>query len=161
VVEVRAARAADEEALAAIDRATWSSLSSPAPPPGEEWTFFGERTSPEQVLVALVDGSVAGYAKLRHPTPLPASEHVLSITGLAVDPAKQGRGVGRALVDGAIAEAHRRGIRRVTLRVLGPNERARHLYESAGFGVEGLLRGEFFLDGAYVDDVCMALELER
>ncbi len=159
MVEVRAASAADEDALAAIDRATWSTLSSPAPPPGEGWTFFDERTRPEEIVVALLEGRVAGYAKLQHPTPLPASEHVLSINGIAVDPECQRRGVGRALIDAAIAEAHRRGCRRVTLRVLGPNEGARRLYHSCGFVVEGVLRGEFFLDGAYVDDVCMALEL--
>jgi len=159
VVEVRAATAADEDALAAIDRATWSGLSSPAPPPGEGWTFFGERTPPEEVLVAVVDDQVAGYVKLRRATPLPASDHVLTIQGLAVAPSKQGRGVGHALIDGAIAEAYRRGCRRLTLHVLGPNDRARRLYESAGFVVEGRLRGEFFLDGAYVDDLAMALEL--
>ena len=64
------ATAADEEALAAIDRATWSSLSSPAPPPGEGWTFFDERTRPEDVLVAVVDGEVAGYVRLAPASPL-------------------------------------------------------------------------------------------
>ena len=159
VVEVRAAKPADEDALAAIDRATWTTLSSPAPFPGDDWRFFDERTQPEEVVVALVDGEVAGYAKLRHPTALPASTHVLMIQGLAVAPAKQRLGVGRALIDAAIAEGYRRGIRRVTLRVLGPNDAARRLYESAGFVVEGVMRGEFLLDGEYVDDVAMALEL--
>ncbi len=47
----------------------------------------------------------------------------------------------------------------MTLRVLGHNHAARGLYESAGFVVEGVLRGEFLLDGVYVDDVAMALDL--
>jgi ribosomal protein S18 acetylase RimI-like enzyme len=85
--------------------------------------------------------------------------HVLMIQGLAVAPAKQRLGVGRALIDAAIAECYRRGIRRLTLRVLGPNEAARRLYESAGFVVEGVMRGEFLVAGEYVDDVAMALEL--
>jgi RimJ/RimL family protein N-acetyltransferase len=33
------------------------------------------------------------------------------------------------------------------------------LYEQAGFVVEGVLKGEFFLDGKYVDDMLMALDL--
>ena len=33
------------------------------------------------------------------------------INGLAVDPARQRRGVGRALIEAAIAEARRRGAR--------------------------------------------------
>jgi ribosomal protein S18 acetylase RimI-like enzyme len=159
VVELRTAQAADEEALAALDRATWTPLSSPAPPPGPGFTFFDEKTAPGDVVVGLTDGEVAGYVKLGPATPLDASTHVLMIQGLAVDPALQRRGVGRALVEGAIAEARRRGARRLRLRVLSPNAGARRVYESAGFVVEGVLPGEFFLDGVYVDDVFMGLDL--
>jgi RimJ/RimL family protein N-acetyltransferase len=44
----------------------------------------------------------------------------------------------------------------VSLRVLATNPRARRVYERAGFSVEGVLREEFVLDGAFVDDVLMA-----
>jgi RimJ/RimL family protein N-acetyltransferase len=67
--------------------------------------------------------------------------------------------VGRALIDAVAAEARAGGATRLTLRVLGPNAAARRLYESAGFVVEGVQRGEFLLDGEYVDDVLMALDL--
>ncbi|MYV66769.1 GNAT family N-acetyltransferase, partial [Streptomyces sp. SID2131] len=43
--------------------------------------------------------------------------------------------------------------------VLGHNAPARALYASEGFAVEGVLPGEFLLDGAYVDDVCMGRSL--
>ena len=43
-----------------------------------------------------------------------------------------------------------------SLRVLGENDAARRLYERAGYEVEGVLRGEFHLDGRDVDDVLMA-----
>ena len=36
------------------------------------------------------------------------------------------------------------------------NDRARRLYESCGFQIEGVLRDEFHLGGQYVDDVLMA-----
>jgi len=142
-----------------IDRATWTTATSPSPPPAEGAPFFGTRTRPHDVLVATVDGAVAGYISIRPPTELAASSHVQHVTGLAVDPALQGRGVGRALVEAAVAEAARRGARRLTLRVLGPNAAARRLYESCGFVVEGVLRGEFHLDGDDVDDVLMARTL--
>lgn len=48
----------------------------------------------------------------------------------------------------------------MTLRVLGPNQSARALYESCGFVLEGVLRGEFVLEGCEVDDELMALTLE-
>ncbi len=88
-----------------------------------------------------------------------SSDHVVTISGIGVDPGRQRRGVGRALMDAAAAEARRRGARRLTLRVFAPNAAARRLYASAGFAVEGVLRGEFLLDGEYVDDVLMALDL--
>jgi len=158
VVEVRAAAAADEEALAVLDRAAWTPFSSPGPLDEAE-PFFNDRNPRDGVLVAVVDGEVAGYVRVQRATRFRSSDHVLAVNGVAVDPARQGRGIGRALVDAAIVEARRRGARRLTLRVFSPNERARRLYKSAGFVVEGVLRDEFFLDGRYVDDVLMALVL--
>ncbi len=158
-VDVRPAEPSDEDALAAIDLAGWTWLTSPAPRPGPEWTFFGERTKPADVLVAIVDGAVAGYVRLARATELAASDHVWTIGGIAVADEFRRRGVGRALLEAAVRAAKARGARRVTLRVLGPNEAARRLYESAGFVVEGIQREEFLLDGEYVDDVLMALDL--
>ena len=158
-VTVRAARLEDEAALLEIDRATWSPMSSPAaePPPGP---FFSERTRPENVVVAEVDGRAVGWGKIEHPTPLPSSTHVWHVTGLAVDPEFEGRRVGRALMEALIDQARERGGRRITLRVFGSNARAQRLYERLGFELEGVLRGEFRVgDDEYVDDLFMALDL--
>lgn len=158
MIEIRPARPGDDAALLAIDFATWTTTVSPAPAPepGERTAFFSEDRGPDHYLVADLDGVVSGYVVLQQNVPLPAHDHVLEIGGLAVSPAAQGRGVGRHLVDGAVAEAGRRGATKVTLRVLGPNAGARRLYERCGFIVEGVLRGEFVLDGRLVDDVLMA-----
>jgi ribosomal protein S18 acetylase RimI-like enzyme len=158
VVEVRAAAPADEESLAVLDRAAWTPFSSPGPL-NEDESFFNERNPREGVLVAVVDGEIAGYVRVQRATRFRSSDHVLTVNGVAVDPERQGRGIGRALMEAAIAEARRRGARRLTLRVFSPNERARRLYESVGFVVEGVLRDEFLLDGRYVDDVLMAFVL--
>ncbi|WP_434091545.1 GNAT family N-acetyltransferase, partial [Streptomyces anulatus] len=53
----------------------------------------------------------------------------------------------------------RQGANRITLRVLAHNDPARALYASEGFAVEGVFPGEFFLNGRYVDDVCMGRSL--
>jgi ribosomal protein S18 acetylase RimI-like enzyme len=158
---VRRARAEDADPLLEIDQVTWSRHTSPSPAP-PEGPFFNERTRAQNVIVAELDGRVIGYGKIEHPTPLPASAHVWHVTGLAVDPAFEGRGAGRALMEGLIDLARERGGRRMTLRVFAPNERAQRLYERLGFELEGVLRGEFMVGKhEFVDDLLMARDLTR
>ncbi|MFF3944933.1 GNAT family N-acetyltransferase [Streptomyces sp. NPDC001902] len=154
-VRVRPALLSDDPALVRLERATWSTLHAVRPPREENEDFFSERWGPDAFLVAEADGRVAGFVGVVPPTPLASNAHVRQIQGLAVDTWARGRGVGLELVLAAVAEARRQGAVRVTLRVLGHNTPARRLYEAAGFTVEGVLRGEFLLDGVYVDDVCM------
>ncbi|MFI6086755.1 GNAT family N-acetyltransferase [Streptomyces sp. NPDC051218] len=153
---IRTALRDDEEVLARIDRVTWSTLHAVQPAPQPPYPpFFSERFGPHDHLVAELHGVVVGYIRLGYPTSLLANAHVRQILGFAVTDEARGRGVGRGLVRAAVEEARRQGARRVTLRVLGHNTPARTLYASEGFVVEGVLPGEFFLDGSYVDDVLM------
>lgn len=151
---IREATREDEPALRALDRAHWTTLSSPAPvpPPEREFELDG-------VLVAELEDGIAGYVKVGPALPLAATDHVLEVKGLTVDPAHRRRGVGRALLHAAIETARTAGARKLTLRVLGHNADARNLYAACGFEVEGVLREYFYLDGRYVDDVLMALAL--
>ncbi|MFF0743278.1 GNAT family N-acetyltransferase [Streptomyces sp. NPDC004111] len=155
---IRPAVLADDEALGRLDRDTWSPLHAVTPMPEPPYeAYFDVNHRPEDVLVAqdAAGGALCGYVRLVHPTPLASNAHVLQINGLAVAEHARGRGVARLLLRAARAEADRRGARRITLRVLGHNAPARALYASEGFAVEGVLPGEFFLDGRYVDDVLM------
>ncbi|MDT9699888.1 GNAT family N-acetyltransferase [Streptomyces sp. P17] len=157
---IRFALPDDEEELARLDRATWSTLHAVTPRPQPPYrAFFDERHLPEDYLVAELDRRVVGYIRLAFPTPLASNAHVRQIQGLAVSDEARGLGVGRALIRAAVEEARRRGARRLTLRVLGHNTPARKLYESEGFVVEGVLPEEFFLEGGYVDDVVMGRSL--
>lgn len=159
---IRPARSADGDALSALDHSTWSALHAVAPrrePPFPPF-FDDDRHHPRHYLVAdLGDGRPAGYTRLAAPTPLPCNAHVRQIQGLAVAEPARGRGLARALLRAACDEARRQGATRITLRVLSHNKPARRLYESEGFTVEGVLPGEFLLDGAYVDDVLMGRPL--
>jgi ribosomal protein S18 acetylase RimI-like enzyme len=156
---IRTARPGDEEELSRLDRETWSPLHAVTPPPEPHEPFFREHAGPENHFVAEYEGRLVGYVRLGFPTPLESNAHVQQIRGLAVAEEVRGKGTGRALVRAAVAEARRRGARRITLRVLGHNTPARALYESEGFVVEGVQPGEFCLDGAYVDDVLMGQSL--
>jgi ribosomal protein S18 acetylase RimI-like enzyme len=162
---VRPAALSDEAVLGELDRATWSTLHAVAPRPQPPYApFFDDRHRPEDFLVAEAQDAAgeprpAGYLRLVLPTPLPCNTHVRQIQGLAVADWARGRGVARALLRAAFAAARGEGANRMTLRVLGHNTPARALYESEGFVVEGVLTGEFFLDGRYVDDILMGRSL--
>jgi ribosomal protein S18 acetylase RimI-like enzyme len=156
VISIRRAQLEDDGTLGQLDAATWTDDVSPTPAPPVGTEFFNERTRPDDVLVAVIDGNVIGYAKLGRSSALPSHQHVLDVNGLTVDPSRQRLGAGRALIEAAVEEARKRGARKLSLRVLGGNTSARRLYEACGFVVEGLLRDEFLLGGRYVDDVFMA-----
>ena len=156
---IRQARAEDGPVLREIERATMTTGASPAPAPLVLADFFRRGLTPADVLVAEADGVVVGYVSVEQSWPVASHQHVLDIAGLGVDLRHQRRGIGRALVAAAVEEARRRGARKVSLRVLGPNTAARRVYEACGFTVEGVLAGEFLLDGEYVDDVVMARQL--
>ncbi|MBM7170718.1 GNAT family N-acetyltransferase [Streptomyces sp. G44] len=159
-LHIRTALPEDEDALARLDRATWSTLHAvqPCPEPPHE-PFFSDRFGPHDHLVAELDGRLVGYVKLGFPTPLIVNAHVRQIQGLAVAEDVRGTGIGRRLLRAAVDEARGQGAVRVTLRVLGHNTPARKLYEAEGFVIEGVLPGEFLLDGEYVDDVLMGRPL--
>ncbi|MFI8965170.1 GNAT family N-acetyltransferase [Streptomyces sp. NPDC053493] len=157
---IREAVAGDEGGLAELDRSTWSTLHAVQPEPGPGQPFFDERHLPEHYLVAEdEDVGVVAYLRLVPPTPLACHAHVRQIQGLAVAASARGRGVARALLRAAADRAREQGATRLTLRVLGHNAPARALYAAEGFAVEGVLPGEFLLDGVYVDDVLMGRSL--
>jgi RimJ/RimL family protein N-acetyltransferase len=154
---VRPATPDDDAALLALD-AGEPGTGFPSVFTRSRTTFFGSSARAD-TLVADSDGVVVGYVSLTHPTPLPENAHVSALEGFTVAPAWRGRGVGAALLDAAVDEARRRGARKLSLRVLATNERARRRYAAAGFVVEGVLRDEFVIDGRTVDDVLMAMTL--
>ncbi|MBT2366452.1 GNAT family N-acetyltransferase [Streptomyces sp. ISL-10] len=158
---IRPARAADDTALGELDRETWSPLHAVQPRPEPPYgPFFDPMHRPEDFLVAEDgDGTLLGFIRLVRPTPLACNRHVRQIQGLAVAGRARGLGVGRALLRAACDEARRQGAIRITLRVLGHNAPARALYAAEGFTVEGVLPGEFLLEGRYVDDVLMGRSL--
>ncbi|MFJ4638785.1 GNAT family N-acetyltransferase [Streptomyces hygroscopicus] len=159
---IRPAVLDDETALAELDRRTWSPLHSVQKEPRPPYDpFFTQRNRVEHILVAELAGRPVGFIRLVPPTPLVCNAHVRQIQGLAVDEHARGKGVARALLGAACQEARRQGATRLALRVLGHNTPARRLYASEGFTVEGVLPGEFLLEGKYVDDVLMGRALDH
>lgn len=109
------------------------------------------------VFVAVEDGQPIGRLSLARDVH-PASRHVADL-GLMVAETHRRRGVGRALLDQAVAWASTAGVQKLELHVFPWNEPAIALYESHGFEREGLRRGHYLRDGEPVDAILMALWL--
>ena len=110
--------------------------------------------SPDQhTLVALLDGEIAGWGGL---TVRAGRQRHMADLGLAVATARQGQGIGTALLEALLAAADDwLGLRRIQLSVIAGNDGARGLYERHGFEVEGLLRGYVLAEGVLRDAYVM------
>jgi ribosomal protein S18 acetylase RimI-like enzyme len=160
---VRPARLTDDTRLASLNAAAWSADAG-FPSVFERVTatnapFFGPENPPDAHLVAELNGNVVGYIRLKPPTRLPENAHVMQVQGLAVHPSARRRGIAAMLLTEAMQRLRERETRKLTLRVLSTNTAAIALYERLGFTCEGVLRGEFIINGQDVDDVLMAIPL--
>jgi ribosomal protein S18 acetylase RimI-like enzyme len=159
-VRVRPAQAGDAARLAELDATAWSAESGfPSVIQRPAGPFFTPDNPPAAHLVCEIDGALVGYLRLRPLTALPENAHVVGIVGLAVAPAARRLGAASALLAAAEQRVRAGGGRKLSLRVLSTNQPAIRLYERLGFEREGVLRGEFLIDGAYVDDVLMTKHL--
>lgn len=88
--------------------------------------------------VGEAEGEVVGFAKIG-PNKLPHVEPgaVIELKQLYLLRAAHGTGIGRALMDGAVAEAKRRGAERMALSVWSENWRAQAFYRRHGFEDRG------------------------
>ena len=106
------------------------------------------------VLVATDAEHVVGRLSLAR-DPHPASAHVADL-GLMVAASHRRQGVGRSLLEAAVAWARRAAVQKLELHVFPWNEPAIRLYEKFGFEREGTHRRYAFRDGGYVDAYSMA-----
>jgi RimJ/RimL family protein N-acetyltransferase len=109
------------------------------------------------VFVAEEDGEIIGRLSIAR-DPHQASRHVADL-GLMVADGYRRRGIGRALLEEAVAWAHAAGVLKLELHVFPWNKPAIHLYERFGFEREGLRKGHYRRAGEYVDAILMALRL--
>jgi RimJ/RimL family protein N-acetyltransferase len=162
---IRPAVPADAEALVALADAVagepeaWLITDSSWRSAGEERRYLRalRRYAHAAVYVAETDEGVVGRLSVAR-DPHPASAHVADL-GLMVAAPWRRRGVGRALLEQAVAWAHESGIRKLELHVFPHNEPAIALYEAFGFEREGYRRAHYRRGRGYVDAVLMAYEV--
>jgi ribosomal protein S18 acetylase RimI-like enzyme len=106
-------------------------------------------------FVALDGNQVVGWCDVT-PKSRPSQAHC-GMLGMAVIEPYRGRGIGKALLDATLKAARAKGMTRVELTVRADNEKAKRLYESFGFAVEGTCRRHVRIKGEYSDSYYMAL----
>ena len=75
---------------------------------------------------------------------IPEAERELEIKNIAIDPARRGRGLGRAAVDEVVASARARGVGRLLVGTADTSEDLHRFYRRCGFADAG--RRERFFD---------------
>lgn len=119
---------------------------------------FDEHLAPDPTVVSLIieaDGRAVGDINLFH---IDERKRSASL-GLSIWRAEdRDRGYGgdavRTLIRWAFSQLN---LHRIELSVAPHNERAIHVYERAGFVIEGRRREADYEDGHYVDDIIMGL----
>jgi L-phenylalanine/L-methionine N-acetyltransferase len=126
---------------------------------GEERRYLrSARRHPDAaVFVAEDDDRIVGRLSVARDIH-PASPHVADL-GLMVAVEHRRRGIGRALLDQAVAWARDTGVSKLELHVFPWNDAAIALYESFGFEREGLRRDHYVRDGELVDAILMAYRI--
>lgn len=148
---LRRATAADLDGIMAIERTVFATDAWPADMMRHE--LAGDHTYYLVVVDDARPDEILAYAGLL----APAGSGQGDIQTIAVDAARRGTGLGRALMHALITEARRRRATELFLEVRADNPVAQALYESLGFTRIGLRRGYYQPDG--VDAITMRLEV--
>ncbi len=130
-MRIRLARAGEREMLVDLQRRASLALGTHNPQleaNPEAIDLPAEQIALGEVLVAEIDGEIAGFAVVLD------QDGRAELDGLFVEPSNWRRGIGSALVDAAIHLARDRGL---SLMTVVANPAAREFYEQCGFSVEG------------------------
>jgi len=100
------------------------------------WEEFDAAHRPDLRFVAIVDDEVAGWVAAV-PFSARAVYRGVAEESIYVDPSRQGRGVGRALLDVMVASSERAGVWTLQAGVLPENEASLALHRASGFLVVG------------------------
>lgn len=116
-------------------------------------TPFAELLSGGNFFVFEREGAIVGFYRLQRGEG--RSAHIAHIGMVAVAPEFHGKGVGKAMMQDALAHLEREGALRVELLAISEHSSAIAFYESLGFQREGVQRGTYCRNGRYLDDIMM------
>jgi ribosomal protein S18 acetylase RimI-like enzyme len=166
-IEVRLLAAPDAEAVGALRREALSSspLAFASSPEDDRWREIVDvrralEAAGEAAQFGAFDGqTLVGMVGIYRPEKT-KMRHRAEIWGMYVAPRARGRGAGEALLAAAVALARTwPGVVQVQLSVSETAVEARRLYERAGFREWGREPRALSVDGRFVDETHMVLEL--
>lgn len=120
----------------------------------EQETWIREREGALGVVVAEIDGEVAGFASLSPYRPRAAYRTSVENSVYVAETAR-GTGVGRALMEELIDVATKRGFHTIIARISGGHEASVGLHHSCGFHVVGTEREVGRKFGRWLDVIVM------
>lgn len=158
VVEIRTATRADAAATAEIynEEVTGSTVTFDlvTRTVDEQADWIGARTGALEVVVAEVDGEIAGFASLSPFRDRPAYRTTVE-DSVYVHRDHRGTGVGRALLVAIVAVAEARGFHSIIARIVGGHDASIALHRSLGFDHVGVEREVGRKFGRWLDVVVM------
>ena len=135
-IQIRQALPADVEAITAIYNeailTTTATFDTEPKTTAERLEWFNAHDERHPVLVAVVEGTIAGWASLSKWSDRPAYDGTAE-TSFYVQSKYRGRGIGRMLKEAIIEEARRLHFHTLIARVAEGSQESLHLNESAGF----------------------------
>ena len=160
---IRLAGPADRDGVVALHKAAAVTPGALARAPEEVTSAYGDYALASDICLVAVesDGTVVGEIHAKREA-IALFAHVLGGLTVAVDPERQGQGIGSKLFEALIAWARvqKPEILRIELAAGAGNSGAIRLYERLGFQHEGrqVARGRL-PDGRFEDDILMGLLL--
>ena len=152
-LRIRPALMADADEIALVQHESWVKAYASLLPKGFPLRSEGERISiwqerivahPCHTLLAEQDGALVGFVYW-----LPETSHQAMLRSLYLHPFFWRQGIGSRLLQQALDDMRRDGIRRVGLWVLVNNLRAERFYLSQGFHYDGQLQSQPLGSGTY------------
>ncbi|MFO0962495.1 MAG: GNAT family N-acetyltransferase [Phycisphaerales bacterium] len=160
---IRLARPEDAPALAAIYNhavlETTATFDTEPKDAAERQRWLAAHDAAHPVTVAEVDGRVVGWASLTRWSDRCAYDSTAE-TSFYVEPASQGRGIGRALLTDLVARARAAGLHALLARITVGSEASVRLHRALGFQPVGTLREVGRKFGKLLDVEMLQLVLE-
>jgi RimJ/RimL family protein N-acetyltransferase len=159
-MEIRKIEPHDFATVAQLENENWTLMSTPHTMNSDASKIMEKILKGTTYFLAVEDNEILGFLDFGPHNKSEFGQHVVTFGVMTVKNAR-GKGIATALIRYFIDFAHRENYKKITIRVMGSNPAALHLYRKLGFVQESCLRKEFYINGEYIDDYSFAYYLDK